>query len=103
MRYAAWWVAGVALLLGVASLFVTRVYSPDRAEFDQGVATEFGVALLDLAITVGVVDFLLKRYSKLQRPQSIAARVHELIEKLRTRLSAPPEVIRQSDGHNFPW
>lgn len=78
MRHAAFWVASFAFFLGAVLLWLTYVLSPDRAELYRGAATDFAVALIDLGITVGVVDFLLKSYSERQRVQSIVPRTQEL-------------------------
>jgi hypothetical protein len=78
MRHAAFWVASVGLFMGAVFLYLTYVFSPDHAELYRAATTDFAVALIELGITVGVVDLLLKSYAERQRVQSIVPRAQEL-------------------------
>lgn len=82
MRHAVRWITALALLVGTGGLALTVMYSSNRAGVAEAIATDFSVAMIDLAITVGVVDLLLKSYSERQRVKSITPRVMELIQKL---------------------
>jgi hypothetical protein len=87
MRHAVAWVASIALLLGATILWVTHAHSPDHAEFFRSVAVDSAVALVDLAITVGVIDLFLKSYSERQRLRSVKPRVAEFFNEFQ-RLQA---------------
>ena len=78
IRRAVPWIASIAFLLGVATLAITRAYSSDHSEIYRSAAIDFAVSLIDLAITVGVVDLLIKSYSEHQLVQSITPRAEEL-------------------------
>lgn len=82
MRRSVPWIASIAFLLGIATLAITRTFSPDHSELYRAAATDFAVSLIDLAITVGVVDLLLKSYSEHQRIQSITPRAEEFVRLL---------------------
>lgn len=83
MRRAVFWISSTAFVLGFVMLGVTRAYSHNRGELYQAAATDFAVALIDLAVTIGIVDLLLKSHSERQRIQSIAPRAAEFAQTLR--------------------
>jgi hypothetical protein len=82
MRRAVPWVASIASFMAILILTVTWVNSPDHAEVYRSVAIDFAVSLLDLAITVGIVDLLLNAYSERQRFLSIAPRAQEFVQEI---------------------
>lgn len=83
MRHAVRWVALGGLLFGISILAVTVFQSDNRGQVFEAAATDFAVAFVEIAITVGVVDLLLKSYSERQHRQSVIPRVEELVLHLR--------------------
>jgi hypothetical protein len=83
MRHPVGIVASVAVVLGVAILIANGMAAPNFAEFRQAASTDFAVALLEVAITVGIVDLLLKSHADRRHRESVAPRVQEFIEHLR--------------------
>lgn len=83
MRHPVATVASVACALAVAILVANGIYAPIFGDFLRAASTDFSVALIEVAITVGIVDFLLKSHSDRQHRKSVAPRVEEFIEQLR--------------------
>ena len=82
MRHAVRWIALLSLVIGIGVLAGILMHSPNRPGIAEAAATDFSVAMIDLAITVGIVDLLLKSYSERQRAKSIKPRASELVQKV---------------------
>lgn len=83
MRHAVGWVALAAFALGVSILIRTAHVAHDRGQVAEAASIEFAAALIEIAITVGVVDLLLKSHSERQHRQSVSPRIAELAAHLR--------------------
>ena len=101
MRHAVRWITALALLVGIGTLAITITFASNRAGIAEAIATDFSVAMIDLAITVGVVDLLLKSYSERQRVKSITPRVMELIQKLEKLRDSQKRYLHNSSSSDL--
>jgi hypothetical protein len=83
MRRPAPVIAYMAAALGAAILAAVGLFAVDRSRFVESALTDFAVGLIEVAITVGIVDRLLKWHAERQHREAVAPRVLEFIEQLR--------------------
>jgi hypothetical protein len=83
MRRPAPVIAILAAAAGAAILAIAGLFAADRSQFVESALTDFAVGLIEVAITVGIVDRLLNWHAERQHRESVAPRVLEFIEQLR--------------------